>query len=247
VVVHGYAEHSGRYQGFGSWFAARGCAVHAYDHRGHGRSGGRRCHVRDFQEYLNDLDCFLEILRREHFQSPITLVGHSMGGLVTAAYLVGLRPAIHSAITSGAGLALGQGISRLRVGAVRLLRRLLPRLSLGSGLDPNGLSRDPEVIRGYLEDPLVFRSMTTSLAAELLDAVSRTAARAAEVAVPLLMLHGEDDPLCPADGSRAFFDGVAITGSDLRIYPKLRHEIFNEPEREGVFLDILGWLAGLPE
>ena len=247
VVVHGYAEHSGRYQGFGSWFAARGFAVHAYDHRGHGRSGGRRCHVRDFQEYLNDLDCFLEMLRREHFQIPITIVGHSMGGLVTAAYLVGLRPTIHSAITSGAGLALGQGISRLRVGTVRVLRHLLPRLSLGSGLDPNGLSRDPEVVRCYIEDPLVFRSMTTSLAAELLAAVSRTAARAAEVAVPLLMLHGEDDPLCPADGSRAFFDGVAITGSDLRIYPKLRHEIFNEPEREGVFGDILGWLEGLPE
>jgi len=103
------------------------------------------------------------------------------------------------------------------------------------------------VVRGYLEDPLVYRSMTTSLAAELLDAVSPTAAKAAEVAVPLLMLHGEDDPLCPADGSRAFFDGLAITGSDLRIYPKLRHEIFNEPEREAVFQDILDWLEGLPE
>lgn len=247
VVVHGYAEHSGRYQGLGSWFAARECAVHAYDHRGHGRSGGRRCHVREFQEYLNDLDCFLEVVRREQFQVPITLVGHSMGGLVTAAYLVGLRPSIHSAVTSGAGLALGEGIPRLRLRAVRMLRRLLPRLSVGSGLDPNGLSRDPEVVRRYLEDPLVFRTMTTSLAAELLAAVSRTATRAAEVAVPLLMLHGEDDPLCPADGSRAFFDEVAIAGSDLRIYPQLRHEIFNEPEREGVFQDIISWLQGLPE
>jgi alpha-beta hydrolase superfamily lysophospholipase len=247
VVVHGYAEHSGRYEGFGSWFAGRDCAVHAYDHRGHGRSRGKRCHVKAFREYLDDLDCFVEIVRREHPQIPVTVVGHSMGGLITAAYLVDRRPAICSAVTSGAGLALGQGVPRLRVAAARLLRHVLPRLSMGSGLDPNGLSRDPEVVENYLEDPLVFRRMTASLAAELVSAVPRTAARAAEVAVPLLMLHGEDDPLCPPDGSRAFFEEVAISGSDLRIYPKLRHEIFNEPEREQVYLDILEWLGGLPE
>jgi alpha-beta hydrolase superfamily lysophospholipase len=245
ALVHGYAEHSGRYEGLGSWFAARGFAVHAYDHRGHGRSRGRRCHVEAFREYLDDLDRFLEILRQEHTEIPITLVGHSMGGLITAAYLVDRRPPIHSAVTSGAGLALGEGISWLRVKMARILRHLLPRLSMGRPLDPDGLSRDPEVVKDYLEDPLVSRSMTTSLAAELLGAVPRTAARAVEVAVPLLMLHGEEDPLCPANGSRVFFDGVAITGSDLRIYPTLRHEIFNEPERERVYMDILDWLEGL--
>lgn len=247
VVVHGYAEHSGRYEGFGSWFAGRGCAVHAYDQRGHGRSPGKRCFVKEFREYLDDLDCFLEIVRREHSQIPMTLVGHSMGGLVAVACLADRRPAIYSAVTSGAGLALGPGISRPRILTARLLRLLLPRFSMGSGLDPNGLSRDPAVVKDYLEDPLVFRRMTASLAAELLSAVSRTATRAEEVGVPLLMLHGEDDPICPAEGSRAFFEGVAIAGSDLRIYPGLRHEIFNEPERERVYQDILDWLEGLPE
>jgi alpha-beta hydrolase superfamily lysophospholipase len=246
VVVHGYAEHSGRYEGFGSWFAARGCAVHAYDHRGHGRSRGKRCHVREFREFLDDLDCFVEMVRQEQSQAPITVVGHSMGGLITLAYLADRRPVIGSAVTSGAGLALGEGVSWLRVTAARFLRRLLPRLSIGRALDPNGLSRDPEVIKDYLEDPLVCRSMTTSLAAELLGAVPQTAARAAEVAVPLLMLHGEDDPLCPAGGSRAFFDGVAVARSDWRISPQLRHELFNEPERERVYLDVLDWLEGLP-
>lgn len=247
VVVHGYAEHSGRYEGFSSWFAARGIAVHAYDQRGHGRSGGRRCYVRDFREFLDDLARFLGIVREEHPELPITLVGHSMGGLITVACLVDRTPPIDSAVTSGAGLVLGPGISRLRVASARLLRRLFPRFSLGSSLDPNGLSRDPEVVRDYLEDPLVFRRMTASLAAELLDAVPRAAARAAAVSVPLLLLHGEDDPLCPAEGSRAFFEGVAIPGSDLRIYPGLRHEIFNEPERERVYQDILDWVERLPE
>jgi alpha-beta hydrolase superfamily lysophospholipase len=128
-----------------------------------------------------------------------------------------------------------------------MFRRLLPRLSIGSGLDPEGLSRNPEVVRAYLEDPLVTRRMTISLAAELLDAVTATSPRAEDVAVPLLMLHGEEDPLCPAEGSRSFFAGVVTAGSKLRIYPKLRHEIFNEPERETVYRDILEWLEELPQ
>lgn len=247
VVVHGFAEHSGRYEGFGSWFAGRELAVHAYDQRGHGRSAGWRCHVREFREYLDDLDRFLGLVREEHPGLPLTLVGHSMGGLVAAASLVDREPPIDSAVTSGAGLALRAGVSRLRVASARLMRRLLPRVPLGSSLDPSGLSRDPEVVRGYLEDPLVSRRMTASLAAELLDALRRTAAGAARVRVPILLLHGEDDPLCPVDGSRAFFEGVVISGSDLRIYPGLRHEIFNEPERELVFQDVLDWLERLPE
>jgi lysophospholipase len=165
-----------------------------------------------------------------------------MGGLIATAFLVDRHPAIESAVTSGAGLALGQGVSGFRIALARLLRRLIPRFSLGSGLDPNGLSRDPQVVQAYIEDPLVFRSMTTSLAAELLSAIPRTVARAAEVTVPMLMLHGEEDPLCPAQGSRDFLAGVTVTGSELRIYPNLRHEIFNEPEREQVYQDMLDWI-----
>jgi alpha-beta hydrolase superfamily lysophospholipase len=86
------------------------------------------------------------------------------------------------------------------------------------------------------------RTMTTSLGAELLTAAPRTAALAGEVAVPLLMLHGEADPICPAQGSRAFYAGLRGSESALRVYPGLRHEIFNEPEREAIWQDLLGWL-----
>jgi alpha-beta hydrolase superfamily lysophospholipase len=126
------------------------------------------------------------------------------------------------------------------------VRRVLPRLSIGSGLDPDGLSRDPEVLRRYLEDPLIHRTMTTSLGAELLAAAPRTAARAGQVQVPLLLLHGEADPICSALGSRGFHAGLRAPGSALRTYPDLRHEIFNEPEREQVWQDLWNWLEELP-
>jgi alpha-beta hydrolase superfamily lysophospholipase len=242
LLIHGFAEHSGRYEHFGAWFAARGCAVHAYDHQGHGRSEGVRAHVRRFDDFLDDLDGMLAVVRAEHPGLRPQLVGHSMGGLILTAFLCERAPDVAAAVTSGAALAVSENLSRGRMLAARVLRRVAPRLGLGAGLDPEGLSRDPEVVRAYVEDPLVFRRMTTSLAAELLSAIERTSHGAGRVRVPLLMLHGEADPICPSSGTRRFFEGLAVEPRRLQIYPGLRHEIFNEPEHVRVFEDVLAWV-----
>jgi alpha-beta hydrolase superfamily lysophospholipase len=244
VLVHGYAEHSGRYEGLGAWLASRQAAVHALDLRGHGRSGGARCHVDAFADFLEDLDHFLSWVREEHPTLPVTLVGHSMGGLITLAYLTDHQPVLAGAAVSGPALVPG-GVSRTRVVAARLLKGVLPKLSMGTGLDLEGLSKDPEVVRRYVEDPLVVRSMTASLGAEMLLAGPRVLARASEVKVPLMLLHGEDDPLCDVQGSRAFHGGLRAEGSALQTYPGLRHEIFNEPEREKVYEDLWAWMLEL--
>jgi alpha-beta hydrolase superfamily lysophospholipase len=110
-----------------------------------------------------------------------------------------------------------------------------------SPLDPSGLSRDEKVVSSYLADPLVFRSLTASFGAELLAATEETARRAFEIQVPVLVLHGEEDPMCPVSGSRAFHEGLHVAGSRLKTYPGLRHEIFNEPEQAEVFEDIARW------
>jgi alpha-beta hydrolase superfamily lysophospholipase len=243
LLVHGFAEHSGRYEHVASWFAARGCAVHAYDHQGHGRSQGRRGHVRRFSDFLDDLEAMLAAVRSEHPGLRPLLVGHSMGGLILTAFLCERAPDVVAAVTSGAALAISDELPRGRMLAARVLRRIVPRLAVSAGLDPQGISRDPEVVRAYVEDPLVFRHMTTSLAAELMDAVERTSQSAARVRTPLLMLHGEDDPLCPVSGSRRFYEGLSVEPRALRTYPGLRHEIFIEPEQERVFEDVLAWVV----
>lgn len=243
LVVHGLAEHSGRYEQLGAWFARRGCAVHAYDQRGHGRSGGRRGHVAAFEELLDDLDALLDRVREEHPGLPLALVGHSMGGLVVASFVCERKPEIAAAVTSGAALAVPDGVSAVRLLGARLLRRLAPRFRLAIGIDPDALSRDPEVGRRYRADPLVFDRMSASLASELLRAIERTRRSGADVRVPMLLLHGRRDSICPPSGSSAFRSGIEITGCQLHVYEELRHEIFNEPERERVFQDVLDWLA----
>jgi acylglycerol lipase len=119
-------------------------------------------------------------------------------------------------------------------------RTIVPRLSFPAGLDPNGLSCDPKVVRAYLEDPLVERRITISLAAEMSSAMRRTAGNGAAVAAPWLALHGAEDPICPAQGSERF--AAAAASGRYLAFPGMRHEIFNEPGREAVFEVILDWV-----
>jgi alpha-beta hydrolase superfamily lysophospholipase len=168
-----------------------------------------------------------------------------MGGLVVAAYASQRNPNVAGVVASGAVLSMPEDLSRARVIAIRGLKWIAPRLSLESQLDPKTLSRDPEVVRAYVEDPLVQRKITASLASEMLSAIKRTAAAAAAVRVPMLLLHGEDDWICPVEGSRNFFEQLKVTQRELHTYPGLRHEIFNEPERATVLGDLIGWIRKL--
>ena len=245
LIIHGFAEHSGRYEAPGAWFAARGCAVHAYDQRGHGRSDGTRGHVERFDEFLDDVAILLDAVKTEHPGLPVVLVGHSMGGLILASFLRERRPQLAAAVSSCAAFKLDEALSAWRLRMARLTRRVAPRASIAANLPLAGLSKDPEVIRQYEEDPLVFHKLTLSLAVEMFDAAQRLHGGAGDVEVPLLVLHGEDDPIAPPEGSRTFAAGLTSPGSDLRTYPGLRHEIFNEPEAESVYADVLAWLDKL--
>jgi len=240
LLVHGICEHSGRYEAIGRWFAERHSAVHAFDHQGHGRASGRRGHVRRFGHLLDDLESIFVAVESEHRGLPVFPVGHSMGGLVVTEFLR-RKPAVAGAVISGAALALPPSITAPRVLALRSASCLAPYWRIASRIDTDTLSRDPAVGAAYLEDPLVLSHMTLGLASELFGTIRRAAQGAADIEVPTLVLHGEDDPICPVEGSRSFANALAPR-SELRIYPGLRHEIFNEPEREAIFEDIADWL-----
>lgn len=246
VIVHGFGEHSGRYEALARFFGERGFAVHALDLVGHGQSAGRRGHVDDFGWFLDDVERFIALVRAEHPERPVVLLGHSMGGLVVASLAGQRSPDVDLIVTSGAALAVGPGVSPFLMALARLLRRVWPTLSMEAGLDVDGLSTDPEVIRAYQADPLVHGRASVSFAASMDEAGRLAYEGAGRVSRPMLLLHGEADPLCQPDGSRRFFDALPrgeVAGSDLRIYPGLRHEIFNEPDQRRVFQDMFDWVV----
>lgn len=248
ILVHGYGEHAGRYDEMAMYFAARGFAVHAYDQAGHGRTRGPRGHVDRFDRLLDELARFVGQVGVDHPGLPIALVGHSMGGLVVAATAALRQPAVDRIVLSGALLELPADSldRRLRLLAARILSAIAPRIGLSTGLDAAGLSRDPEVVRRYVEDPYVKDRMSARFAAGLAAMVDEVARSASRVERPILILHGEADPICPVSGSRRFHAGLDPRigkSSRLSVYPGLRHEIFNEPEREPIWQEMLDWLG----
>lgn len=247
ILIHGYAEHAGRYDEMAMHFAERGFAVHAYDQAGHGRTAGPRGHVDRFDRLPEEVARFVELVGLDHPGLPITLVGHSLGGLVVATACANHHPPVDRVVLSGALLELAGGGLRQSASlmAARILSIFAPKIGLAAELDPAGLSRDPEVARRYVEDPFVKDRMSARFAAGMSEAVSGARAAAARVERPMLILHGGADPISPPSGSAAFHAGLppqVAAESGLEIYDELRHEIFNEPERERVWQDMLDWL-----
>lgn len=235
LIVHGISEHSGRYEAVAQQLAAAGFHVVAYDHRGHGQSAGRRTYVDSFDELVDDLEDHLREVRK--LGLPVVLLGHSMGGLIATAYAVSTRPQPHYLVLSAP--ALGAEVpSWQRVGAP-YVSNLAPKLFLPSPMPTSVLSRDPDVIEAYEQDPLIKPGATARMGAELLRTMETVGAQLANISVPTLVVHGADDELVPAAASVPIDDVAGVERWEL---PGLRHEIFNEPEGPSVLTDVINWI-----
>ena len=241
AIVHGYAEHSGRYAHVAAYLVDRGYAVSAFDLRGHGKSEGPRVLVRSFNEYLDDLDAFLARVRARAGSRPLFLLGHSMGGGVAALAEVTRRPPIDGLLLSGASTDTAPA-PRIVVGLTRLLGRFLPRLKL-TKIASSTVSRDPAVVAGYDTDPLNYRGrVTAGLAAAMIRATKTIRENAEKLDMPLLIMHGSEDALVPVEVSRTLYDRASSRDKTLKIYDGLYHEILNEPEQLTVLADIADWI-----
>lgn len=242
LLVHGYAEHSGRYQYFADHCLSKGYAVYAMDHWGHGKSEGTPGFVPDFSVFHDGVDPLLARANQDFPELPVMLVGHSMGGLISATYLLKKQDKFAACVLSGPAIKAAEEPSAFLKFISGFLSRFFPKLGVLE-LDPNGVSRDPQVVADYLADPLVYNGkMGARLAAEMLGNMTEIQKNAGQISLPLLLLHGGKDSLAAADGSR-FLDGhVSSSDRVLKIYPELFHEIFNEPEKDQVLNDMTDWL-----
>jgi acylglycerol lipase len=242
VIVHGYAEHSGRYEHVGRALAARGYAVEAFDLRGHGRSEGDRAVARSFGRYLSDLRRFRARVTARHPGLPLFLLGHSMGGTIVALYAIVDQPAVQGIILSGPGL-IGRGAAwRITAPLFSALGRLFPSLPLAQ-LKAETVSRDPAVVEAYDNDPLVYRGkMRAGMMRAFVRALDRIGEGMDSISAPLLLLHGTADELTNVEGSILLYERARSADKTLRLYDGLAHEILNEPEKEQIIGELLAWL-----
>jgi len=224
MVAHGFAEHSGRYSHVAEYFVAQGYAVYALDHRGHGKSDGERVYVEKFSDYVDDLKTFFDIIRKENQGKLIFLVGHSMGSAIALLYTAKYQKELSGLITSGGGINRGDETPA-------------PRQPEGQPLPTSFLSRDPAVIEAYVNDPLVYHgpvpTRLSGMMGGIIDAVPL-------IRLPALIMAGNG----VADGARSqvLFEALGSKDKTIKLYEGLRHEIFNEPERFQVFIDLAKWL-----
>lgn len=243
LVMHGLAEHSGRYNNLANYFIPKGYAICTFDLRGHGKSGGTPGYVNKFADYLKDLDIFFKVIHREFKEQKIFLVGHSMGGTIATTYAVFHQKEFAGLVLSAPVLAPGKSITRQQIFFARLLSVILPKMGVAP-LAAGGVSRDPAVVKAYVGDPLVYHGkISARLGAELISEMERyLPLHIGEIALPLLVMFGSEDRLSNPVGGQSLFDGVKSSDKTLKFYAGLRHEIYNEPDRDKVFADVEQWL-----
>jgi alpha-beta hydrolase superfamily lysophospholipase len=243
LLVHGIAEHSGRYAYAAAHLLLHRIAVLAYDHRGHGQSEGLRTHVDAFGEYLEDLDRALAWARTEAAGRPLFLMGHSLGGLIVARYVVDRRPeGLAGVVLSSPGLAVPADLAPFLQRIAGLLSRLAPRLRTVR-LDLADLSRTPTVAPAYRDDPFTDKGgVRARLGHEILEATRHVRAHPEAFTLPLLLFHGTADRITDPEGSRWLHDHAPSGDKTLHLYDGLFHETMNEPERDRVLTDLTDWL-----
>ena len=245
VLSHGLGEHAGPYQPFIEHFVPRGAVIYAHDHRGFGRSEGRRGHVPRYERYVEDLLPLVQRARNENASLPLVLVGHSMGGTIALLFALRHPDLLSAAVFSAPALIIGQRVSPTQRAMLRALSRLYPTYTRTGVSNPAYLTRDPVLQQQTAGDTLRHTHTTARLLSEMFDRAPRAVlAHVGELRVPFIILHGTDDPLVRVEASQRVYDGAQAPGRAIKIYPGLRHELFREIERREVFDDVAAWLAG---
>lgn len=234
LIVHGLAEHLGRYDWVTGKLNEAGFNVYRFDHRGHGKTEGPRGFVKDFHEFVDDASFMVDVIKRENPDLPVFVLGHSMGGLVVSCFGAKYPGKAQGIIISG-------GITHTSE-ALEGTRALDPMMMLPNSLSAL-VSSDPEVVKAYEADPLILKETTAGLFAQMYEGVEWFKANEKNFTDPCLILHGGADQIVAPVNSELLYQNISSTDKELKIYDGLYHEIMNEPDKEKVLQDICSWIA----
>ncbi len=239
ALIHGLGEHSGRYQHVADYFTQHGLGVVALDHRGHGRTGGKRGHG-SYDAILDDIQHLIQEAEKRYPGLPVILYGHSLGGALVLYYALKRRPQVKGVISTAPGL-IPANASGGQIALAKIMSAIAPGFQIDNGLDVSGLSHDPETARAYTADPLVHPKISARLGLDLMQNGQWVIEHAAEFPLPLLLLQGSADRLVNPAGARQFAAGLAGKVT-YKVYDGWYHELHNEVEKETVLADMVAWI-----
>lgn len=241
LLVIGLGEHVSRYDHVGAALANKGYALLGFDTRGHGKSGGRRGCSPSTEAFMLDIDSMLSQAATRYPGTRQFIYGHSLGGILVLNYLLCRQPALAGAVVTSPGLRTALETQKVKVMLAKVLGTLMPSVTMPSGLDAKMISRLPEVVDRYKQDPLVHDRLSFGMGKDMLVTISWIYEHASELQIPLLLMHGTDDKLAFVRGSREFAQkaGRNVT---LKEWDGLWHELHNEPEQAQVFAFVIDWL-----
>ena len=243
-VIHGYGDHSGRYQKPIAAFVSAGFGVLAFDYRGHGKADGARADCLSWNDYLEDLKAFFARLVDAAKGKPVFLVGHSHGSLMATHFIAaGAPPELKGAVLIAPFYALAFEPPALKLMGAKLIKGIFPGLKIGNELKPDQLSRDPKWQEETKNDPLYLHNTTPRWFFECQAAQRRLAGLGPAISLPLLMLAGTADPIASMPAAKAFFETVGSRDKTYKEYGDYRHEVLMEIGREEVWADISSWIS----
>ena len=242
-LVHGGFEHSGRYQNVVNALIPGGFVIYANDHRGHGKSEGLRNYVDSFDQFIEDEKLFYDIIRNEHADLPIFMLGHSLGSFIAIYFTGKYEHLLEGLILSGTGTSPGKGTSGFLKLVVKAFSKIAPKMKFNPRIDAQFLSHDPEVVKNYKNDPLVSAGkITARLGYEMVECLNNLKAVVSKFKINLLVQCGSEDKLMT--GNDELNNLLTMHDKTIKIYEGLYHEVYNEIEKERsiVLTDLRNWL-----
>lgn len=242
ILIHGLGEHIGRYAHVAEYFVQKNISIYGFDHRGHGKSSGKRGHISSTEDYFSDIEYTMETAKKEYPNAPLFLYGHSLGGNMVLNYSLRKKPPIAGVICTSPGLAVGEPLPPAKLFLAKILKTLLPSMTMDNGLDVNNLSHDLQVIKKYQEDPLVHPMISAKLAMDMFSNGDWVIENASNFSIPLLLMAGSEDHIINVEKVKEFAKKVPEKFITFELFPGLYHEIHNEFEQEKVFVKMHEWI-----
>jgi alpha-beta hydrolase superfamily lysophospholipase len=243
ILVHGLGEHIGRYSThFADHFSNEGFSILTFDLPGHGKSGGKRGHIKDYEDFNKLLSAGISYAKNKYPSLPIFLYGHSLGGLIVLEYSIQIKSAINGVIVSAPVLDVNEPIPPVKLALAKIMNKISPSFTLDSGLNRNMLSRDKSVIERYNADPLVHGHTSARMGMFIIEKGAFVLNNAKKVSLPTLIMVGSAEGIVSKKAIHDFCEKSDKCSE--KIWTDLYHELHNEPEKMNILKFTTEWIAG---